>query len=171
MVLSLFMLRIVLVLTFVYVTTWAAPAGHLEITTDQVPSRVFVDGRLVVIDSEDGRTVPASPGKHFVSLFPPRKVYLAFRKDSPEQFWDGIRKETPLGDEYQLLSSYERGAIREGTKWVYVVSDDTLPVRLSRAKVDAQYRRDSSGVLGTFVIITGLIGVGMVVSVLLAKLD
>jgi hypothetical protein len=150
----------------------AAPVGYVTIATDSVPDRVFLDGRLLTVTG-DSAVFAASPGKHFVSIFPPRKVFQAFKDDAPEHFWMRLRKQGLVGEANQsrLLSSYERGAVRVGTKWVYVVIDDTLPVRLSRAKVQETYRHDSSCLFGTFVAWTLLVAAGMVVSVFLVKLE
>ena len=121
----------------------------------------------------DSAVFAARPGKHFVSLFPPRKVFQAFKDDAPEHFWKRLRDQGLVGEANQtrLLSSYERGAVRVGTRWVYVVPDDTMPVRLSRAKVRETYRRDSSCVFGTFLAWTLLVAAGMVVSVFLIKIE
>ncbi len=164
------MARVALVLAFLWVTSWAEPSGFLSIQTDSVPSQIYVDDRVLVTDTGP-RIVEAPVGRHFVSLFPPRKVYLAFRDDAPEQFWSGFDGRAELAGEYELLSSYERGAVRVGTDWVYVVPGDTVPVRLSHARVREVYRRDSSCVLGTFLGWTLLIGGGMIASILLARLD
>jgi hypothetical protein len=164
------LVRVTLALLILHVTCWAVPAGWLEIRADTADVEVYLDDR-VLLPGAEGVVVEETPGKHFVSLYPPRLVYLAFREDAPEHFWDKLRLTTPLGDEYGLISSYERGAVRVGTKWVYVVPEETLAVSLSSTAADETYNRDSSGVLGTFLIITGLVGVGMVISTFLAKLD
>lgn len=165
------MFRILLAFVLGVATLPAQPVGYVEVTTDRVPARVYFDSRLVVLAEGENRVVDAAPGKHFVSLFEPRKVHLAFKDDAPPLFWDELRKDVELGDEYSLLSSYERGAVRAGTEWVYVVPGDTIPVRLSQARADAEYNKDSSGVLSTFVLTTGLIGVAMVLSIVFARLD
>ena len=164
------MARLALALVFLTVSTWAGPTGYLSVQADSLPSEIYVDNRVVIADSGP-RIVEAEPGRHFVSLFPPKKVYLAFRSDAPEQFWDGLRKHDALAGDYELLSSYERGAVRVGTEWVYVVPGDTVPVVLSHRKVLETYRRDSACVLGTFLGWTLLIGAGMIASILLARLD
>jgi len=163
-------MRLVLALLFTYVSCWALPAGYLSIETDEEAAEVYVDSRLAVVPQE-GVVVAVSPGRHFVSLFPPRKVYQAFRDETPEQFWDEMRRTGAISESRRLLSSYERGGVREGTKWVYAVPDDTIPVRLSAKKAMETYHRDSSCVLGTFLGWTILIGIGMAVSLALAKLE
>ena len=163
-------MRLLLAAIFIVTTSWAAPVGYIEIKTDSVPTEVFLDRRLVVMDT-DRVVAEAKPGKHFVSFYPPRKVFLAFKDDVPEKFWTPLRQANALGGERDLMSSYERGAVKVGTKWVYVVPEDTVLVRLSHEKVKETYGKDSSCLLGTFVGWTVLLGVGMIVSVFLANLD
>jgi len=163
-------MRSILALVFLFSSSLATPAGYIEIETDRKPAEVYLDGRLIIL--EDGPAiVEAAPGRHFVSLFPPRKVYQAFRDETPEQFWNALRGEGAVSEGRRLLSSYERGAVREGTRWVYAVADDTIPVRLSATRTDDVYRRDSSCLLGTFLGWTLLIGGGMALSVILARLQ
>ena len=162
-------MRVFMALVLFCVSGWAS-SGYVEIAIDSIPSEVYVDNRLVLVNT-DSHLVEAGPGKHFVSLFPPRKVYLAFKDDAPEHFWNQLRKQEAIGDEFQLLSSYEQGAVRIGTEWVYVVPDDTIPVRLSWSKAQQAYHNDSSCVLSTFLGWTMLIGAGMILSAILAQLD
>lgn len=147
-----------------------AAVGFLSIGTDEVPVEVYVDNRLVVV-GDSVRVVEVGPGRHFVSLFPPAKVYQAYRDETPDQFWTPMRQAGVVSESRRLLSSYEMGAVREGTKWVYAEEDDTVTVALSVRKTMEKYRRDSSCLLGTFLGWTLLIGVGMVISLILAKLD
>ncbi|OYD16191.1 hypothetical protein CH330_03515 [candidate division WOR-3 bacterium JGI_Cruoil_03_51_56] len=163
-------MRVAIAIVFLYASSWAVPVGYLEIKTDAPLAEVYLDNRLVIVDST-GTVTRAKPGKHFVSLFPPKKVYQAFRDDTPDQFWDALRRQKAISESRRLLSSYERGAVRVGTKWVYAVPDDTVPVRLSMAKVRKTYYRDSSCVLRTFVGWTLLIGAGMIISVIVARWD
>lgn len=160
----------VLGLMFVCLAAQALPVGFLAVETDELPVEVYVDNRLVPVDSE-GVVVEVSPGRHFVSLFPPKKVYQAYRDETPDQFWTAMRRDGAVSESRRLVSSYEMGAVREGTKWVYAEEDDTISVRLSVKKAMEKYRRDSSCVLGTFLGWTLLIGMGMVVSLILAKLQ
>ena len=163
-------MRVLLAAVFLSTTSWAVPVGYIEIQTDSAPSEVFLDRELVVMNA-DKVVAEARPGKHFVSLYPPRKVFLAFKDEVPEKFWEPLREARALGGERELISSYERGAVKVGTKWVYVSPEDTVLVRLSHEKVKATYGKDSSCLLGTFVGWTLLLGGGMIVSVLLANLD
>jgi hypothetical protein len=163
-------MRLVLAAVFLFTTSWAVPVGYVEIQTDSAPSQVFLDRQLVVMDSETV-VAEAQPGKHFVSFYPPRKVFLAFKDEVPEKFWEPLREAQALGGERDLLSSYERGAVKVGTKWIYVAPEDTVLVRLSHEKVKETYGKDSSCLLGTFVGWTVLLGGGMIISVLLANLD
>ena len=148
----------------------AAPTGYVSVTTDSAGVQVYVDN-TIVLAGPDETVVEMTPGKHFVSLFKPRKVYQAFKDESPEQFWEKLREQRAFAETDQLMSSYERGAVRVGTKWVYVAPDDTIPARLSTAKVQETYNRDSACVLGTFLGWTLLVGAAMLGSVFLISIE
>ncbi len=163
-------MRFVISLILTVALVGAVPTGYIGIRTDSVPAEVHLDDRLLIV-GPDGCVAEAGPGKHFVSLFPPRKVFLAFKDDSPEHFWNQLRRRRAVGEATELLSSYERGAIQVGTKWVYVVPGDTQFVRLSYARTQETYQRDSSCLLGTFLGWTLLIATGMVLSVVFSRLD
>jgi hypothetical protein len=142
----------------------------VTIETDSIPDRVYLDATTV--DITHGPTVvEALPGKHFVSLYPPRKVYQAAYQEAPEMFWDKLRKLGTIPDKPGLLSSYEAGAVRVGTNWVYVVPDDTVKVRLSRSNAHKTYRRDSGCVVRTFVGTTLAIGAAMVLSIIFGRIN
>jgi hypothetical protein len=147
-----------------------AGAGFLAISVDSVPTRVYVDATTVLL-SDGPRVVEAEPGKHFVSLSPPVKVYRATKEQAPVQFWDRLRSLGALGDEYGLLASYEAGAVRAGTNWVYVIPDETLAVTLSHVAADRAYQRDSGCATRTFLGWAALIGVAMVLSVFLTAIN
>ncbi|HDQ99218.1 MAG TPA: hypothetical protein ENN51_02885 [candidate division WOR-3 bacterium] len=149
----------------------AAPTGWVALELDSLPVEVYFDGEARTVKSA-GEAFELSPGRHFVSLFGPRLVFRAFKDEAPETFWERLhaRRLISDSDRDQLMSSYERGAVRVGTKWVYVVPDDTLPVQLLAREVGETYRRDSAGMLNTFLIVTTLVGLGMVLSVFFVKL-
>jgi len=165
-------MRYLILLLILSVAAAGQSVGWVAVSADSLPATVYLDGQETVLDSNH-RAYELSVGKHFVSLFGPRKVFQAFKDDAPEHFWDKLREQKLIGESNrtQLLSSYERGSVRVGTKWVYIMPDETLDVRLSAAQVEETYRRDSSGVLSTFVGWTLLIGLGMMLSVFLLKLD
>lgn len=163
-------MRFLLAFVFAYVSCWASPVGYVAIETDSIPAEVFLDSRALLVD-EGRMVVEAQAGKHFVSLFPPRKVYQAFRDNTPEQFWEPMRQQRVFDESRRMMSSYELGAVQVGTKWIYVAPEDTVMVRLSKADVQNTYRRDSGCLLSTFLGWTLLVGVGMLVSVILARLD
>jgi hypothetical protein len=162
-------MRLAVVFVLLCASSPAVPVGYVSIETDEAQAEVYVDSRLVVVP-EAGVVVEAAPGKHFVSLFPPSKVYQAFRDETPEQFWTEMRKQGAVSESRRLLSSYERGGVREGTKWIYALEDDTVPVRLSVKKAMQTYHRDATCVLGTFLGWTLLIGLGMALSIVFSKL-
>jgi hypothetical protein len=164
-------MRYLFVLVLLCLAAAGQPVGWVLVEVDSLPVDIYLDGAQHSLVVGSG-TFELGPGKHYISLFGPRKVFQAFKDDAPGEFWDKLREQKLIGEgnTTQLLSSYERGAVRVGTKWVYVVPDDTLTVRLSSAAVSETYRRDSSGVLNTFVSWTLLIGLGMMLSALLVKL-
>ncbi|MBM3322084.1 hypothetical protein FJY69_01160 [candidate division WOR-3 bacterium] len=146
-----------------------ASPGYVSITADSVPTEVYLDATTVLL-GDGPAVVEAAPGKHFVSLFPPSKVYQATYDQAPEHFWERLRALGAVPDRPGLLSSYEAGSVRAGTQWVYVTSEDTTPVRLSRAEVGRIYQRDAGCVMRTFFGWVVLIGAAMVASVMLATL-
>ena len=164
------LMRIAVVSAITCALGFAVPVGYVSIQTDEPSAQVYLDSRLVLV-AESGAVVEAKPGRHFVSLFSPKKVYQAFRDETPEQFWSQMQRDGVVSESRRLLSSYERGGVREGTEWVYVVEDDTMPVRLSLKKAMATYNRDASCVLGTFLGWTALVAVGMVLSLFLVKIE
>jgi hypothetical protein len=153
----------------VALATQAATPGYVSITADSVPSEVYFDATTVMLGSGPV-VVEAVPGKHFVSLFPPRKVYQAAHGQAPEHFWEKMRSLGAVPDQPGLLSSYEAGSIRAGTTWIYVTPDDTVVVSLSHAEAARVYQRDAGCVMRTFVGWVVLVGAAMVVSVMLATL-
>jgi hypothetical protein len=144
----------------------AVRVGFVAVETDSLPDQVYLDATSVLMTTAPA-VVEAVPGKHFVSLFPPRKVYQATSGEAPEQFWDKLRELGTIGDTPGLLSSYEAGAVRIGTKWVYVTAGETTEVKLSHFDVEKTYRRDAGGMLTSLVAITLLVGTAMVLSVYL----
>lgn len=145
----------------------SAAGGFVAVTVDSLPAHVYLDATMVVVEA-GSRILEASPGKHFVSFFAPVKVYRASAEQAPQQFWDQLRRVGAIGDEHGLLASYEAGAVRAGTRWVYVVPDETLAVALSRAAVNRTYRADSGCAMQTFlgwVLVTGAV---MILSVIVA---
>ena len=144
------MKRIATILSIVAAAACAATVGYVSIGTDSLPDQVYFDA-LAVPMTVSPVVVEAMPGKHFVSLFQPKKVYQAAASEAPEQFWDKLRKLGAIGDQSGLLSSYEAGSVRVGTDWVYVTPDDTVSVKLSHADVRKTYRHDSGCVAGTFI--------------------
>ncbi len=146
-----------------------ASSGYVSITADSLPAEVYLDATTVVLTNR-AVVVEAAPGKHFVSLFPPRKVYQAAHDQAPDHFWEKLRALGAVPDRPGLLSSYEAGSIRAGTQWVYVTPGDTTTVSLSRAEVTRIYRRDAGCVMRTFLGWVILTGAAMVASVMLATL-
>jgi len=148
----------------------AATVGYVSIESDSLPDVVYLDATTVPIEVGPV-VVEATAGKHFVSLFPPKKVYQAAAGEAPEQFWDKLRKLGAIPDQPGLLSSYEAGSVRVGTNWVYVTPDDTVKVKLSHADVVKTYRRDSGCVMGTFIGWTIAVGAAMVLSIIFARIN
>ena len=148
----------------------AATVGYVSIETDSLPAQVFLDATSVPMTSAPV-VVEALPGKHFVSLFPPKTVYKAASDEAPEHFWDRLRKLGAIPEEPGLISSYEAGSVRVGTEWVYVSPDDTVRVRLSHADVQKTYRRDSGCVMRTFIGWTIGIGATMILAIIFSRIN
>jgi hypothetical protein len=162
--------RIAVVLALACAAACAATVGYVSIETDSLPDQVYLDATVVPMTVAPA-VIEATPGKHFVSLFPPRKVYQAASGEAPEQFWDKLRKLGAIGDQPGLLSSYEAGSVRVGTDWIYVTPDDTVSVKLSHADVRKTYRHDSGCVAGTFIGWTLAVGAAMVLSIIFSRIN
>jgi len=164
------MKRIATILVLVSAVAGAVSVGYISIETDSLPAQVYFDATAVAM-TVSPTLVEATPGKHFVSMFPPRKVYQAAYGEAPEQFWDKLRELGAIPDQPGLLSSYEAGSVRVGTDWVYVVPEDTVKVRLSHADVLKKYRRDTGCVTGTFIGWTIAIGATMVLAIIFSRIN
>lgn len=146
-----------------------AGIGYLVVEPDAVPDSVFLDGRRVLIDRQD-KLLAVQQGRHYLSLFDVRSVYLAFRDETPPVFWQQIAPELQV-DQYALMSSYEREAVRTGTKWVSVLPEDTIAVRVSRQEVAQTYRRHAGTAALTFFSVTAVIAAAMIGSVVFITMD
>jgi hypothetical protein len=164
------MKRIAAVLFFAVAVACAATVGYVSIETDSLPDQVYLDATSVPMTFAPV-VVEALPGKHFVSLFPPKTVYKAASDEAPEQFWDKLRKLGAIPDQPGLLSTYEAGSVRVGTEWVYVVPEETTKVKLSHADVLKTYRRDSGCVMGTFIGWTLGVGAAMILSIIFSRIN
>lgn len=164
------MIRIAAGLALVAAVACAVAVGYVSIETDSLPDQVFLDATSVPMTSAPA-VVEALPGKHFVSLFPPKTVYKAAADEAPEQFWDKLRKLGAIPDQPALISSYEAGSVRVGTEWIYVSPDDTVKVRLSHADVWRTYRHDSGCVTRTFIGWTIAIGATMVLAIIFSRIN
>ncbi len=164
------MKRIATVLVSAVAVACAVSVGYISIETDSLPDQVYFDATSVPMTSSPA-LVEAIPGKHFVSLFPPKKVYQAAYGEAPEHFWDKLRKLGAIPDKPGLLSSYEAGSVRVGTHWVYVMPEDTVRVRLSHADVLRTYRHDTGCVTGTFIGWTIAIGATMVLAIIFSRIN
>ncbi len=145
-----------------------AGQGYVVVSIDTLPSAVYLDGQEVMI-AEDGQVIPLLQGRHYLSLFSPKQVYLTFREEAPEGFW---RMAMPGGvtiDRFGLISSYERDAVRVGTRWVQVVPDDTVAVHLSQKEVQRTYRRQATVAAITFFSVATIIASAMFGSVALIE--
>jgi hypothetical protein len=146
-----------------------AGIGFIAIMPDTIPTALYLDGREVVVDRQ-GMVFPVAPGRHYVSLFTSRDVYLAFRDELPERFWQRVAPATAL-ERFALMSSYEREAVRSGTRWLSLGADDTAAVSLSSREVAAIYRRQATTAAITFFSVTAVIAAAMVGSVVLITRD
>jgi hypothetical protein len=163
------MKRLAAVLLFAVAVACAASVGYVSIETDSLPDQVYLDATSVPMTVAPV-VVEALPGKHFVSLFPPKTVYRAAYEEAPEHFWDKLRKLGAIPDQPGLISTYEAGSVRVGTEWVYVTPDDTVKVKLSHALVLKTYRHDTGCVASTFIGWTIAIGATMVLAIILSRI-
>jgi len=163
-------IRAALLSAALFCVAHAVSVGYVIISTDSIPDRVYLDATAVEVGNTQC-VVEAMPGKHFVSIFPPRKVYLAMENQAPEQFWEKLRALGAIGSEYDLLSSYEAGAVRVGTSWIYVTPDDTVEVKLSHAEAMKTYRHDTGCVTATFFGWTLLVGAAMILSIIVGAIN
>ena len=76
------MKRIAAVLLFAVAVACAATVGYVSIETDSLPDQVYLDATSVPMTVAPA-VVEALPGKHFVSLLPPKKVYQAAFGEAP----------------------------------------------------------------------------------------
>lgn len=142
--------------------------GLVLVEVDSAPMAVYLDGRPVTFNSCRG-LVQFRIGNHFVSLYPAERVHRAFRREIPRRFWNRLRGRVELADDYALLSGFELSAVRAGTKWVRVTSDDTVMATLSWQKSRHAYARDARRAGYTFFGLTTVIAVAMVVSQILVN--
>ncbi|MEO0051743.1 MAG: hypothetical protein ABIK11_04250 [candidate division WOR-3 bacterium] len=146
-----------------------AGIGYLVVEPDAVPDSIFLHGRRVLIDRQD-KLLAVQQGRHYLSLFDVRDVYLAFRDETPSVFWQRIAPGLQV-DRYALMSSYEREAVRTGTKWVSVLPEDTIAVRVSRQEIAQTYRRHAGTAALTFFSVTAVIAAAMIGSVMFITMD
>jgi hypothetical protein len=164
------MKRIAAVLFLAAAAVRAVTVGYISIETDSLPDQVYLDATSVPMTVAPV-VLEALPGKHFVSLFPPKTVYRAAYEEAPEQFWDRLRKLGVIPDQPGLISTYEAGSVRVGTEWVYVAPEDTIKVKLSHADVLRTYRRDTGCVMGTFIGWTIAIGATMILAIIFSRIN
>jgi len=157
-------------MALLFIPAWAITPGYVSITIDSLPDVVYLDATTIEMSSAS-RVVEAEPGKHFVSLFPPQKVYQAEYDQAPEHFWDKLRSMGTVPERPGLLSTYEAGAVNIGTQWVYVTPEETVDVRLSQAEVTKTYLHDTGCVTQTFIGWAILIGLGTIFSVVFSRIN
>jgi hypothetical protein len=148
----------------------AQPTGFVALSVDSLPADIYLDAVTVNV-SDTPYVITAPPGKHFVSLFPARKVYQAASDQAPDQFWETLRRVGAIGTEPGLLASYEAGSVKSGTAWFYATPGETLAIRLSKEAARRTYVRDSGGAATTFLGWTLAIGAAMVLSVILGSIS
>jgi len=143
-----------------------AGIGYLKVVIDTFPAEVYLDGQRLMISNEV-QDFSVLPGKHFVSLFPPKQVYLAYREETPEIFWQKIAQKDFDTYRFGLIASYERDAVRTGTRWIQVTADDTVAVRLSLRDSGRVYRHSATTAAITFFSVAAVIAAAMFGSVAL----
>lgn len=143
-----------------------AGQGWVAISIDTFPTELCLDGNPVIVNIPR-QVLPLIQGRHFLSLFPLKQVYLTYRDETPEGFWQTrMSQDMPL-DRFGLISSYEREAVRTGTQWVQVIPDDTIDVLLSHKVVHQTYRRQAMHTAITLFTVAAVIASAMLGSVAL----
>ncbi|MGQ9678061.1 MAG: hypothetical protein ACUVUD_02115 [bacterium] len=137
-----------------------AGIGYLRVLVDTFPVELFLDGKKMMMNSSV-QEFPLFQGKHFVSLFSPKQVYLSFREETPGVFWQKIMPAGLGSYRFGLISSYEREAVRTGTKWMQVTPDDTQTVELSSLEVRRIYYRHAKTAAITFFSVATVIAAAM----------
>lgn len=137
-----------------------AGVGYLKVVVDTLPTELWLDGKRVMMNSSV-QEFSLFQGKHFVSLFSPKQVYLTFREETPEVFWQKIMPAGLGTNRFGLIVSYEREAVRTGTKWVQVTPDDTQTVQLSLLEVRRVYNRNATTAAITFFSVAMVIAAAM----------
>lgn len=143
-----------------------AGPGYLLVSIDTFPAEVYLDGQPVIVNSPQ-QVFPILQGRHFLSLFPIKQVYLTYRNETPEGFWQMMSPKWFPQDRFGLISSYEREAVRVGTQWVQVAPDDTINVCLSQKEVLRTYRRQATFTAITLFTVATLIASAMFGSIAL----
>ncbi len=154
----------------VFFATEGAGQGFVILEVDTVPVDIFIDGQKVALTDRNGGFT-LLPGRHYFSLFPAREVFLAYQDETPEGFWRMITAEGLPADRFALLASYEREAVRAGTRWVRIEADDTMKVSLSAQEVAKVYRRHATGAAITFFSVATVIAAAMFGSVALLMME
>ncbi len=147
-----------------------AGVGYIAVEIDSVPAELFLDGKRMRLESPGG-VFSVRQGRHYLSLFDVKDVYVTYRDETPEIFWQSIMPEGSPAGRFSLMSSFEREAVRIGTRWVQVDADDTLEVTLSQKEVKETYRRHATTAAITFFSVTAVIAAAMFGSVALLGRD
>lgn len=137
-----------------------AGVGYLAVYLDSVPGELFLDGKKMLLQIPSS-LLPVRQGRHYLSLFDVKDVYVTYRDETPERFWQLIVPDGLLADRFSLMSSFEREAVRVGTRWVQVDVDDTVEVSLSQKEVAQTYRRHATTAAITFFSVTAVIAAAM----------
>jgi hypothetical protein len=147
-----------------------AGIGYLAVDLDTMPAELFLDGQRIQV-STPVVVFKVGQGRHYLSLFDLKAVYITYRDETPEKFWQMVAPEGVPADRYSLMSSFEREAVKVGTMWVTVDPDDTVRVRLSHREVVTTYRRNAATAAITFFSVTAVIAAAMFGSIALLARD
>ncbi|MEO0067975.1 MAG: hypothetical protein ABIK23_02435 [candidate division WOR-3 bacterium] len=147
-----------------------AGIGYLAVSLDTVPEELFLDGKKMFLQ-RPSIVLPVQQGRHYLSFFEVKDVYITYRDETPERFWQLIAPGGLPADRFSLLSSFEREAVRVGTKWVQVDAFDTVKVTLSQKEVAQTYQRHAATAAITFFSVTAVIAAAMFGSVALLARD
>ncbi len=149
-----------------FVEEVGAGIGFVAVYPDTVPTEIYCDGCRMLVE-KPGTVFSVQQGRHYLSFFGIKDVYLAYRDETPEQFWRLISPAGLPADRYALLSSYEREAVRTGTRWITVGADDTAVVEISLKQTLRAYRHHATNTAITFFSVTAVIAAAMAGSIML----
>lgn len=142
---------------------WDTGTCYLRVESDSVPTCIYVDGRKLTQNGSP-MLISLPPGRHYVGYFPADRVQLTFRDEAPRLYWQWVGRDAQLAGDYDLMSTFDRSAVRSGTRWTRPAHGDTVNVRLSWRDTRRAYLTSGHHTAWAVFGITTAIAVAMVIS-------